>query len=86
MIFTKVPFHLQRTITDALELYEKQSNKAYITDIYLLRAFAYLQTKEYLLAKNDCNSVEDEIEVFVQGFGFIHKKELLRSATHCTPI
>lgn len=64
-------------LTNGLEVGEKQSTQAYVPDIYLLRAFAYLQTKEYLLAKYDCNSVEED-EFFVQGFGFVPKKELLR--------
>lgn len=64
-------------LTDGLEVSKVQSTKAYISDLYLLRAFAYLQTKEYLLASHDCNSVEED-EVFVQGVGFIPKSELLR--------
>ena len=65
-------------LDDAVELSKETTETAYISDIYLLRAFSHLQVGEFLKARYDCNKIEDKSEILVEEYGFISKEELLR--------
>ncbi|VAW69682.1 hypothetical protein MNBD_GAMMA09-2685 [hydrothermal vent metagenome] len=64
-------------LSDGIDLCEKLDVLTYRTDMYLLRAYSYMHVKEYLLARSDCNKVEDDSEFLIDNIGFITKNELL---------